>query len=33
MVKTYSQLYLECRRALRTQEEDQDASFIARLLL
>ena len=33
MVKTYSQLYLECRRALRTQEEDQDASFIARQLL
>ena len=33
MVKTYSQIYMECRRALRTQEEDMDASFLARNLL
>ena len=33
MVKTYSQLYLECRRALRTQEDDEIASFWARTLL
>ena len=33
MVKTYSQIYMECRRALRAQEDDQDASFLARNLL
>ena len=33
MVKTYSQLYLECRRALKTQEADHDATFLARQLL
>ena len=33
MVKTYSQLYVDCRRALRAQEDDQDASFMARQLL
>ena len=33
MVKTYSQLYLECRKALRTQEDDEIASFWARNLL
>ena len=33
MVKTYSQIYMECRRALRAQEEDRDASFLARNLL
>ena len=33
MVKTYSQLYLDCRRALRTQEADHDATFIARQFL
>ena len=33
MVKTYSQIYMDCRRALRTQEEDRDASFLARNLL
>ena len=33
MVKTYSQIYMECRRALRAQEEDLDASFLARNLL
>ena len=33
MVKTYSQIYMECRRALRAQEEDMDASFLARNLL
>ena len=33
MVKTYSQIYMECRRALRAQEDDRDASFLARNLL
>ena len=33
MVKTYSQLYLDCRRALRAQEDDEIASFWARELL
>ena len=33
MVKTYSQLYMDCRRALRTQEDDEIASFWARELL
>lgn len=33
MVKTYSQIYMECRRALRAQEEEMDASFLARNLL
>lgn len=33
MVKTYSQLYLECRRTLKTQEADHDATFLARQLL
>ena len=33
MVKTYSEVYMDCRRALRTQEEDRDASFLARNLL
>ena len=33
MVKTYSQIYMECRRALRAQEEDRDASVLARNLL
>ena len=33
MVKTYSQIYMECRRALQAQEEDRDASFLARNLL
>ena len=33
MVKTYSQIYMECRRALRVQEDDRDASFLARNLL
>ena len=33
MVKTYSDLYLECRRALLAQEEPQDASMMARNLL
>ena len=33
MVKTYSQIYMDCRRALRAQEEDRDASFLARNLL
>ena len=33
MVKTYSQLYLECRKALRAQEDDEIASFWARNLL
>ena len=33
MVKKYSDLYLECRRALLAQEEPQDASMMARNLL
>ena len=33
MVKTYSQLYVDCRRALRAQEDDEIASFWARELL
>ena len=33
MVKTYSEVYMDCRRALRAQEEDRDASFLARNLL
>lgn len=33
MVKTYSQLYVDCRRALRTKEDDEMASFMARQLL
>ena len=33
MVKTYSQLYMDCRRALRAQEDDEIASFWARELL
>ena len=33
MVMTYSQLYLQCRKALRAQEDDEIASFWARNLL
>ncbi len=33
MVKTYSQLYLDARRALLSQEEDYDAGMIARQLV
>ena len=33
MVKTYSEVYMDCRRALRAQEEERDASFLARNLL
>ena len=33
MVKTYSQLYLDCRRALRSQEDEDTACFMARNLL
>ena len=33
MVKTYSQLYLECRRALRAREDEDTACFMARQLL
>ena len=33
MVKTYSQLYLDCRRALLSQEDSQSAGMIARNLL
>ena len=33
MVKTISELYLEARRALMTQEQPQDASLMARNLL
>lgn len=33
MVKTYSDLYLDCRRALRAQEDEDTACFMARQLL
>ncbi len=33
MVKTYIQLYTDCRKALMVQEDAQEASFIARQLL
>ena len=33
MVKTYSQIYMECRKALKAQEDERGASFLARNLL
>ena len=33
MVKTYSQLYVDCRKALRAKEDEEMASFMARQLL
>ena len=33
MVKTYAQIYMECRKALKAQEDERGASFLARNLL
>ena len=33
MVKTYAQIYMECRKALKVREDERGASFLARNLL
>ena len=33
MVKTYAQIYMECRKALKAQEDERGANFLARNLL